>query len=969
MSKNSKHTNVTETLSVENRSLDGIVYHPTFPVLDSELNFISDLNSGKLQNMVRSKVPSGWLDADYEIGLDENYQTYGINTTEEPNTFYLYSKKNTPSLAVVNGWILQIGGSHLNGEDFANKITLNPTINNREDLVFLEVWKTSIVSNSTEGKPDVDKIWKYGNTQYGGTNLTDEIVNSSVGFQTTTRTQIQYQIRKIDNVDFDGHPDGINDNNNVFAQGGRTSNSTYTFTNAGESLDDYGLYIAGDGSDNARNTLKTVDGYVYAIPMIRIQRRNKTAFSIINQNGAEFSINDGVSSDRPDGLYYDQISQLDIEDLRHAVSFDQFNYKALLDDSFDELLSGTLKTTLQRSELESNLRRTNLGFYINKIANATGTGTNLITQPNSQQRYYSDVAKNKLVTQKFTIDDKIVGSTGNDWASSDVVALEVKSPSPTGTSVSTTSLIVKFKYIDGSGVESIRDVTGIFSGGGTASEIFTFGNNTSVDLTDENIYITYEIDYPQKGNKLTKPITSILRVHDVANNKDWGNLSVNDYDFVNSPTFPYRRETKIPFKEILSNKDYAYTYSIQTGQNYYGVGTLVSYFMEGNGTQSYTIPGTLINPQDTEYVLAAYDVDNLTHPFMNLVNIVRNVSNYSITVTLPYTLPAGRAIRFDVVVSGGILEYDERTQSLEDMGKVDWYEIKGNDTSSIVLKDCLFSKDPDELLIGAQREFYDESYKTTCYINNSRQFVDVTINPNTSFIHLTFSGPVSSDSTIRISLLSKKTLGVSDNLNIYYNYKEYKGLTAKTNFGTSANSFIHSKILYHADNLKIMTNGTGAINTSEFLPKKYENVISLLPLKDAVDGEFTGTVHTEKTILGGSYSINSNYNTPYKAGQVNYLTNDNVIQKRGTYKGGKFTSTVEYGETGIHKLIVAPLLEMVIEDGTGNFQPGEIALKVETNYLSNTSMNRITNFDSTEVNNSFDIFKIKGRPLIKKYSK
>lgn len=968
MAKNSKYANTTVTLGIENRGLDSVIFHPTKPVLDSELNLSSDINSGKFQDIVRSMLPSGWLDADYEIGFDENYESYGINTTLEPNTLYLNSKKDSPTLAVVNGWLIQVGGTNISGEDYANKIVLNPAVNNREDFVFLEVWKAPISSNTIENKPDVNKLWKFGNTRYGGTNLNDEIVNTSVGFETTTRTQIQYRIRVVDNVDFEGHPEGLSDYNNVFARGGRSDNSSYTFVNAKDSLDDSGLYVAGDGSDASRNSLKSVDGYVYAIPMLRIQRRNKTAFSIINQNGAKFSLTEDVTSDRPDGLFYDQIHEFDIEDLRHAVSFEQFNYKALLEESFDKLLSGRLDTYLQRSELDSSLRRTNLGFFINKISSSTGAGTNLLTQPNNQQRYYSDVSKSVLVNQRFTVNDKIVGSAGSDWISSDQIVLEVKTPSPTGTLVGSYTPIVKFKYTDGSNVDHIRTVAGTFSGGGSGSETFTLGDNSSVGLTNQNIYVTFEVVYPQKGNKLTKPVTDVLRVHDVVNNKEWGFLSVNDNDSL-SPSYPYRRETKVPDRETLGKQDYAYTYSIQAGRNYYGIGTLVSYFVQGNGTQDYTIPGSLINPQDAEYVLSAYDIDNLTPQFMDFVSVVRNPSNYSIDVTLPYTIPAGRTIRFDVVVSGGILEYNEKTQTIEDMGKVDWYEIKGNNTSTVVLKNCLFSKDPNDLIIGAQTEFFSGGYQTTCYVENYRQFVTVFVDPDTSMISLTFASPVSSSSTIRIALLSKKTLGTSDNLDIYYNYKEYKGITAKTNFGSSSSSYVDSKILYHDGKLRIMTSGTGASNTSDLLPECYENCISLLPLMDGVDGEFTGTVYNEKPIIGGSYSIDSMYKRPYRSGAENEMTKVGVSQKRGTYKGGKFTSVADNGETGIHKLVVAPLLEMVVEDGTNNFLPGEVALKIETNYLINTSSNRITNFDSTEVNNSFDLFKIKGRPLIKKLSK
>ena len=71
----------------------------------------------------------------------------------------------------------------------------------------------------------------------------------------------------------------------------------------------------------------------------------------------------------------------------------------------------------------------------------------------------------------------------------------------------------------------------------------------------------------------------------------------------------------------------------------------------------------------------------------------------------------------------------------------------------------------------------------------------------------------------------------------------------------------------------------------------------------------------------------------------------------------------EYGVG--HKLIMSALVEMVTEDPTKNFLPGELGLKVETNYISSDNKNRITNSDSGETLNTFDMFKLIGRPLYK----
>ena len=71
-----------------------------------------------------------------------------------------------------------------------------------------------------------------------------------------------------------------------------------------------------------------MDGYVYAIPMFRVHRRNTGAFSLGNLNGAGKSIAQG-NSDRPDGYLNDKIELYDFEDLRYFVSGSE-NYDALL---------------------------------------------------------------------------------------------------------------------------------------------------------------------------------------------------------------------------------------------------------------------------------------------------------------------------------------------------------------------------------------------------------------------------------------------------------------------------------------------------------------------------------------------------------------------------------------------------------------------------------------------------------------
>ncbi len=91
-------------------------------------------------------------------------------------------------------------------------------------------------------------------------------------------SQLNYlvtRIRVVDGVDFATYPEGINQTALVKAQGGAASPTTYTFA---KSATDSGLYTAGDGSSAAQTALATADGYVYAIPLFRVRRRNTAQF-------------------------------------------------------------------------------------------------------------------------------------------------------------------------------------------------------------------------------------------------------------------------------------------------------------------------------------------------------------------------------------------------------------------------------------------------------------------------------------------------------------------------------------------------------------------------------------------------------------------------------------------------------------------------------------------------------------------
>ncbi|NBI30907.1 carbohydrate binding domain-containing protein [Chengkuizengella marina] len=105
--------------------------------------------------------------------------------------------------------------------------------------------------------------------------------------------EMTYRTRTVAGVDFEEYySDGFSKlassrNPNVQAQGGGNIDSGISFNRSDLFLNfrDVGLYIT--GNDPSTTLLEvTADGYVYAIPMFRIKRRNSGGYSASNGNGA-----------------------------------------------------------------------------------------------------------------------------------------------------------------------------------------------------------------------------------------------------------------------------------------------------------------------------------------------------------------------------------------------------------------------------------------------------------------------------------------------------------------------------------------------------------------------------------------------------------------------------------------------------------------------------------------------------------
>jgi len=290
---------VSRTLSAVDRAFRNVVFQAGKPPLDAEFNLQDSLHDENLREFIRENMHSGFL-------IDPTDATSDFVTNSQWSNFFKLGLIHTGEAAPlqwanVNGWIIPVTGTEVSSDaDTSNMVKLYPppATDTRIDFVFLEVWTSLVAPNpSTTNKPSASTIYKHGNVEFGGTNITDDIEDPTIGYETTERVQVQYRIRVFgqgaglgSSVALDVYPDGMDDPN-ILGQGtATTAVAGMTYTNMRETLGDNSLWRAGDG--DSTNSLGTTDGYVYAIPVCAAFRRNSQPFVAVeaagnaNQNGA-----------------------------------------------------------------------------------------------------------------------------------------------------------------------------------------------------------------------------------------------------------------------------------------------------------------------------------------------------------------------------------------------------------------------------------------------------------------------------------------------------------------------------------------------------------------------------------------------------------------------------------------------------------------------------------------------------------
>ncbi|MGN8831067.1 hypothetical protein ACTNDZ_00715 [Selenomonas montiformis] len=320
-------TGVSRKLSPKNRSFSMVVFQQAKPILDSEVNLAQQIQNHLRADYIRQTLSDGFL---------KLKPSYGV--TNVKNCIRL-----NEAVANMQGWIIQMSGANRNDAKSDIVFPAAPNSGTRDDLAYVEIFFEPVAPTGSR-EDDDENVYKYGGLKSG--TLTNDLLDEVAGAETSRRVQLRWNIRTVSDVNFTTYPDGVNDSSRVKARGGAVSDSDYSYAKIAD-----GVYRAGDGSNAACVAMNCIDGYVYALPLYKVRRRNQTAYNADdNPHGAPGYGTSGAPQ-RPDGLFHDVIAPEDVV-LIYPVAA---TYKNATDEATESLTQKEILCQLGQanSELET----------------------------------------------------------------------------------------------------------------------------------------------------------------------------------------------------------------------------------------------------------------------------------------------------------------------------------------------------------------------------------------------------------------------------------------------------------------------------------------------------------------------------------------------------------------------------------------------------------------------------------------
>jgi hypothetical protein len=511
-------TVVSRTLDPTGKSLVTVVGLHDHQITDADVNLIQDLQDSKRQRLLQDKsATSGCL----------TYAPLQFNTFIE-NSFFI------PAFDVLfNGEVVTVTGN-ASPDVTINRVSLPPpafwTLGSSDEdgriyVVFLEMWYQSLnpVTGSGYFVDPTNNNLRYF-YPYGGVNPDPSLANiqpdDSVdifnnGLFTTQRAQIQWRInvqRVALTYDFTkfqfGLDPGARPSEIVYAQALQTApivGAPYQFTNMGSINGDTGVWRAGDG--NVNNSLGTMDGYSYAIPMAIAFQRNTGPFSLSSNlfgcasptNPSSGLLRNRISG-RFDSKLADQIFADDVVDTRQTVNLDGYELDKIMREGFVDVITSSSRLAIGRGESPGN-KVTALGSALNyyvSISPAAVINTNTVGAWDGFSNGFSSDERIFKVTKQVTVNDKSIGIQGAKWALNDAFTLAL--PASSIGTIDSVEVQALFSNTQTGTKLPVNLLEGQIEIDGLASKSVTikFNNdltNTPFNPGANNLYVTLNVKY------------------------------------------------------------------------------------------------------------------------------------------------------------------------------------------------------------------------------------------------------------------------------------------------------------------------------------------------------------------------------------------------------------------------------------------------------------------------------------------
>ena len=744
--------------------------------------------------------------------------------------------------------------------------------------------------------PTDSKIYKYGNIQYSGTNLANDLIDCSVNYETSLRVQIQYRIRVVGDIDIETYPEGF-DPNTVFVQGPMlTPNESCSEAYFTRVPGDIGLWRAGAGDVVAQQLLGTVDGYTYAIPMFAIARRNKTAYHYdTHDNGSARNRVDylgGIASDRPDGLYNDIIVAGDILDLRHRVGVNE-DYSELARDAFNKLTKGKLRTKMSKVTPGED----RFGVLITQADRLYGDG---------MRRVFSNAAMPQFETVfTRTIHDKIVGTPGISWDSLDQIEIDLSAYSIPVT-------ISHWIIYCNNGASTNHLISSVLNG--NVLHVTIYNGTVPIVGTSEPIQFRVVLDYPAGNYGLTKVPEQFLEFRQYSSGKS---IASKDMDI------PIRDSSSIgtidgTFYNTLMNHGGSSTEN-------YDFGHQILYHAVGNNT------GTVSFKRD----ISGYNILGLARATINGITelagpvVTRTATDY--TATFVTSLPAGKNIELALYTDTRFFDTNKQGRAITDSFIMK--ELTADQVANGSNTRFTFDNDTSgNLAIQTMATYRGESY-AYAYVDVSRTLLSMANKdlPDATRFSITFATPPSAGSVIRLPVMARSPIPATESYICYYETVPYQGILDSSTVGyvaaegpaviTTAGSGAITDYTYSAgyatftvDTTTVVGSGTmwednvkpgfvircdaGATSTSGYTDKGREYVISSVDSSVVLRLE-----NTIRSILGTTL--------PYTILQKDqpYFTQRNILDRLPMYDATTMDSSGQSYPIATAVADPAPVLE------------------------------------------------------------